>query len=121
MKTLKPFIAIMCLLLISLIVSCAEPELPTYSENSFMGIEVVSGESLGKLETKNVTVFNPSGMELLFDGNPVPYYENEDTFLLPVDLNSSEWDNGRLTTSDGGKLYIIVIYHSYGTSSELSP
>lgn len=108
MSYIKTVFAIILLSAVALIVSCSEPELPTYSENSFMGIEVVSGESLEKLETKNVKVFNPSGMELLFDGNPVPYYENEDTFLLPVDLNSSEWDNGRLTTSDGGKLYIIA-------------
>lgn len=108
MKVFKTLFAMALFTVAFLTVSCSELVLPTYSETSFMGIEVVSGEALEKMEADNVTVYIPEGTDLRFSGNPVPYYENECTYLLPVDLKSVEWDEGRLTTNDGGKLYIVA-------------
>ncbi len=108
MRFLKTLFAMAFLTVAFLTVSCSEPELPTYSETSFMGIEVVSAEAFEKLETENEPVYIPEGTDLRFSGNPVPYYENECTYLLPVDLDSVEWDDGRLTTNDGGKLYLVA-------------
>lgn len=88
--------------------ACSEASLVTYSETSFMGVEVISAEKLAQLETSNSPVFKPDGAGLCFAGNPVPFYANESTYLLPVDVSSDSWDDGRLTSDEGGKLYLVA-------------
>ncbi|MBQ2916049.1 MAG: CotH kinase family protein [Clostridia bacterium] len=106
MKNIKLIVLALFSALLFVLTSCSPME--TYSETSFMGIEVISAEKLSQLETSNTPIFDPEGAGLLFGGNPVPYYANENTYLLPVDIASESWDDNRLTSENGGKLYILT-------------
>ncbi len=86
--------------------ACSASE--TYSESRFMGVEIISAEQFEQLETSNEPVLEPNGADLCFAGNPVPFYAKESTYLLPVDISSEAWDDGRLTSNAGGKIYILA-------------
>lgn len=108
MKHGKLFLFTLLAMFMLLASACSASELVTYSETSFMGIEVISDEKLEQLKTSYAPVFKPDGAGLCFNGNPVPFYANESIYLLPVDVTSDTWDEGRLTSDEGGKLYLVA-------------
>lgn len=106
MKNLKISLMIMISSVLLLCAACSvEDSLEFHGE--FMGIKVVSESGQQILKQHNEPVFEPVGAELLCDGNPVPYYKNRCTYLLPIDIESESWDDMNLSSGTGGKLYIV--------------
>lgn len=105
MKTKMRYLAVLIFAVLFALCSCAEKPLETYSEISFMGIMTIDAERYGELKA---SFTDGDGAGLLFAGNPVPFYANADTYLLPIDLGSEQWDDGRLTAEEGGTLYLYA-------------
>ena len=106
MKRIKLIAALVLFYGVVFLTSCSDM-VATYSEESFMGVKIVTESELYDYAVGNDPVFNSEDAGLYFDGNPVPYYKNEYTYMLPVDLSNDSWDNGRLSSSKGGTLYFI--------------
>lgn len=104
MRKIRFLLFAILLLTVFTLTACSEKV--TYSETVFMGVDVISREELSELTVGKQLIFDSKGSELTFNGNPVPYYGNRLSYLLPVDISTEEWEEGRLSVSEG-KLYFL--------------
>lgn len=69
-----------------------------------MGLNVLDNVTAGFMKKGKKAILVAPSIEVCFGGNPVPFYKNSNTFLLPLELGTDAWDKGSLTC-DGGTLY----------------
>lgn len=104
---MKPFFILTFLLMLGTVLVISH-----YRENNtLLGVSVMNYEELTPVISGKKVTDTPSDL-LLYQSQPLPYWQDTNTFLLPV-LHSDE-AFGSLTTSNYGKIYLFPDNESSG-------